>query len=271
MTTELFPAIDLLGGRCVRLSQGDYGRSTVYGDDPIAMAEGFIADGAIWVHIVDLDAAKGRGPINRSLIADVAQRCSQSNVRVQTGGGVRSARDAAELFAAGVARVVVGTAAVKNPEVVSEIAGLQAGDVAVGIDAHRKADGMWEAAVQGWTESSGVSLFDVLSAAVFNGATAVVATDISRDGMLTGPAVDLYRDLLEFRRVSSPALHVIASGGVASLADVVELASLEGLAGVIAGRAIYEGLLTVADGVTACRSGNTTKTTGPMRTMGTAE
>jgi phosphoribosylformimino-5-aminoimidazole carboxamide ribotide isomerase len=252
---ELFPAIDLLDGRCVRLSQGDYGRSTVYGDDPVAMAEAFIAAGAIWVHIVDLDAAKGLGPVNRPLIAAVAKRCGESNVRIQTGGGVRSVADAAELFDAGVSRVVIGTAAVKTPAVVAEAVALKAGEVAVGIDAHRTTDGMWEAAVQGWTESSGLDLFHVLSTAVTNGATAVVATDISRDGMLTGPAIELYRDLLAFRGSVAPSLQVVASGGLSSLADVVELADMDGLAGVIAGRAIYEGLLDVADGVAACRFG----------------
>jgi phosphoribosylformimino-5-aminoimidazole carboxamide ribotide isomerase len=257
---ELYPAIDLLDGSCVRLAQGDYGRSTVYGSDPVEVALRFIDAGTAWVHIVDLNAARGDGPVNRRLIAAVATACAERGVSVQTGGGVRSVEDAAALFDAGVRRVVVGTAAVKRPGVVAEIVALQAGAVAVGLDAHGRepVDGVpsrWDVAVQGWTESSGQDLFDVLDIAVSNGATAVVATDISRDGMLTGPAIPLYARLVDHLRADG-LCEVIASGGVSSLDDVVTLAQMPDIGGVIAGRAIYEGLLDVRAGVNVCRFGN---------------
>jgi phosphoribosylformimino-5-aminoimidazole carboxamide ribotide isomerase len=254
--TELYPAIDLLDGACVRLAQGDYERKTVYSSDPVEVVAGFIAAGASWIHIVDLNAARGQGPQNRKTIATLTEQARRADVRVQTGGGVRSSSDAAGLFDAGVARVIVGTAAVKQPQVVSDIAALNAGEVAVGIDAHLAANGVWEVAVQGWTESTGRSLFDVLGASIANGATAVIATDIARDGMLTGPATQLYLDLIAFAATSAqPGLSIIASGGISGPDDVAALANIPGLAGVIAGRAIYEGLLDVAVGVELCRRG----------------
>jgi phosphoribosylformimino-5-aminoimidazole carboxamide ribotide isomerase len=250
---ELFPAIDLRGGHAVRLAQGDYARQTTYSSDPIAVAESFVAAGARWVHVVDLDAARGDGPLNRSVIAKIAESLGRTGVKVQTGGGVRSTADALELFAAGVARVVIGTAAVRRPEIISEVVSQLPFicQVAVGLDAHLRSGGVWEVAVQGWTEATGLDLFDVLSRAETDGAHAVIATDISRDGMLTGPATELYKDLL-----ARTKLEVIASGGVATPDDVSMLAGLHGLAGVIAGRAIYEGHLDVADGVRRCHEGS---------------
>jgi phosphoribosylformimino-5-aminoimidazole carboxamide ribotide isomerase len=259
-STELYPAIDLLDGACVRLAQGDYTRKTVYSSDPVEVIEQFIDAGALWVHIVDLNAARGEGPQNRQLISTLTARAHRSSVRVETGGGVRSAADAAALFDAGVARVVVGTAAVRQPQVIDEIAALQAGDVAVGLDAHLSEAGLWQVAVQGWTESTGLSLFDVLARSLDSGASAVIATDISRDGMLTGPAIQLYVDLISFAAQSVlPSVAIIASGGISGPDDVSALAQLGGLAGVIAGRAIYEGLLDVAQGVELCRSGSKTR------------
>ncbi len=252
---ELFPAIDLLNGSFVRLAQGDYERRTVYGDDPTAIVAGFIDAGARWIHIVDLNAARGEGPVNRALIARLTAHAALSGARVQTGGGVRSAADAASLFEAGVARVVVGTAAVRNPAVIKEINELGGGAVAVGLDAHLREDSVWDVAVQGWTQSSGLRLVDVLDQAVGNGASAVVATDIARDGMLTGPSMPLYSDLLRHRTQKRMSFDVIASGGVSGPNDVAELAALEGLDGVIAGRAIYEGLLDVATAIQLCRAG----------------
>jgi phosphoribosylformimino-5-aminoimidazole carboxamide ribotide isomerase len=246
---ELYPAIDLRGGQAVRLAQGDYARQTTYSNDPVSVAESFVAAGARWIHVVDLDAARGDGPLNRAVIAAIARSVGTTGVKVQTGGGVRSTEDALELFAAGVARVVIGTAAVKRPEIISEVvAQLPVGcQVAVGLDAHLRSGGIWEVAVQGWTQDTGLDLFDVLARAEADGAEAVIATDIARDGMLTGPATDLYRDLL-----ARTKLDVIASGGVATPEDVSILAQLVGLAGVIAGRAIYEGHLDVAEGVRRC-------------------
>ena len=231
---ELYPAIDLRNGRCVRLRQGDYNDETVYGDDPVAMALSFADAGATWIHVVDLDAARSGDPSNRPVVARIA-RALDGRAQVQTGGGVRGVDDARQLADAGVARVVMGTAAVNDPSLVPDVAAVI--PVAVGLD-HR--DG--ELAVHGWTEGSGIHVWDVLGA--YPTASAFVITEIGRDGMLTGP------DLTGLRRaVESSTVPVIASGGVASLSDIAALATIEGLAGIITGKAVYEGRLTVADAV----------------------
>jgi len=230
MAVDLYPAIDLRGGRVVRLLQGDYARETVYGDDPVAVAQSFVDDGATWVHIVDLDAARSGDPINRPVIRRVADAL-RGRAAVQTGGGVRSLDDARELAAAGVARVVMGSAAVSRPELVAEVSGVV--PVAVGLD-HRAG----EIAVHGWTEGSGLRLEDALG--LFPSAAAFVITDIARDGMLAGPDVEGLADAA--RRTTTP---VIASGGVSSLDDVRRLSEIPNLAGVITGKAIYEGRFTV--------------------------
>jgi phosphoribosylformimino-5-aminoimidazole carboxamide ribotide isomerase len=229
---ELYPAIDLLGGRVVRLRNGDYEQQTVYGDDPLAVARDFAAAGVGWVHVVDLDAAKSGDPVNRPVVAAIAEAVRGLS-DVQTGGGVRTLDDVRALADAGVARVVMGSAAVADPELVVGAAGVL--PVAVGLD-HR--DG--ELAVHGWTEGSGLLLDDAY--AMFPTAAAFVITDIGRDGMLTGPDVDGLRESIA--RAGRP---VIASGGVAALADIAELALLPGLAGIITGRAVYEGRFGVAE------------------------
>ena len=233
---ELYPAIDLRGGRAVRLHQGDYARETVYGDDPVALAEGFAAAGARWIHVVDLDAARTGDPINRPVVAAIAGAVA-GRARVQTGGGVRSVEDAGALAAAGVARVVMGSAALAAPAAVAAVAGVVS--VAVGLD-HR--DG--ELSVHGWTEGSGRRLLDVLD--LFPDAAAFVVTDISRDGTLAGPDLDGLASVSAATRVP-----VIASGGVSSLQDLRALAGVAGLAGVIVGKAIYEGRFDVAAGLRA--------------------
>ena len=232
--TELFPAIDLRGGRVVRLRQGDYADETVYGDDPLAVATSFVEQGAHWVHVVDLDAARSGDPVNRPVIATIATRLA-GRARIQTGGGVRTVADARSLAEAGVARVVMGSAAVASPELVAEVSAIV--PVAVGLD-HRAG----EIAVHGWTEGSGRDLHDVVT--WFPTAAAFVVTDIARDGMLTGPDVDGLRDL-----ATRTAIPLVASGGVSSLDDVRALATIPGLHGVITGKAIYEGRFTVAEAV----------------------
>lgn len=231
---ELFPAIDLRGGRVVRLRQGDYADETVYGDDPVAVAEGFVEQGANWIHVVDLDAARSGDPINRPVIADVARRLA-GRARVQTGGGVRTVADATALADAGVARVVMGSAAVATPNLVADASRIV--PVAVGLD-HRSG----EVAVHGWTEGSGRMLDEVIG--WFPDAAAFVVTDIARDGMLSGPDVDGLADVAA--RTTVP---VIASGGVGTLDDVAALAAIPGLHGVITGKALYEGRFTVADAI----------------------
>jgi phosphoribosylformimino-5-aminoimidazole carboxamide ribotide isomerase len=229
---DLYPAIDLLGGRVVRLSQGDYTASTEYGNDPIAIARSFADDGATWIHVVDLDAARSGDPVNRPVVAAIATAVA-GRVRVQTGGGVRTLADATELAAAGVERVVMGSAAVRHPELVPAVAAVV--PVAIGLD-HRHGD----VAVHGWTESSGVTVTEALT--WFPSAAAFVITDISRDGMLTGPDIHGLR-----AAAAATYVPVIASGGVSSLDDLGALATVDGLAGVITGTAIYEGRFTVAE------------------------
>lgn len=232
MTLELYPAIDLRGGQVVRLYQGDYGCETVYGDDPVAVATAFADAGASWVHVVDLDAAKSGAPCNRPVVAQIAAALA-GRACVQTGGGVRTVGDAEALAAAGVARVVMGSAAIRDPALVEAAAAVL--PVAVGLD-HR--DG--ELAVHGWTESSGLRLLDVLDR--FPAAAAFVVTDIGRDGMLTGPDVDGLAAV-----AAATEVPVIASGGVATLDDLRALAAIPGLSGVITGKALYEGRFTVGE------------------------
>lgn len=240
---DLYPAIDLRGGRVVRLLQGDYRQETVYGDDPVAVARSFVESGARWIHIVDLDAARGGGPVNRGAVAAVAREFA-GTARIQTGGGVRTLDDARALADAGVARVVMGSAAVADPTLV--VAAADVVPVAVGLD-HRSGS----VAVSGWTEDSGVSIDEALG--WFPDASAFVITDISRDGMLNGPDVDGLR-----RAAAATPVPVIASGGVSSLDDVRALAAIPGLAGVITGKAVYEGRFTVSDALSALRHGRTT-------------
>lgn len=232
MSLDLYPAIDLRDGKVVRLLQGDYDAQTTYGDDPVAVARSFAEAGATWIHVVDLDAARSGSPVNRPVVAAIAAAVA-GRARVQTGGGVRTLGDAQLLADAGVARVVMGSAAVAQPSLVE--AASRVVPVAVGLD-HRAG----EVAVHGWTEGSGVQLADALG--WFPTAAAFVITDIARDGMLGGP--DLV-GLAEAGR--STSIPVIASGGVSSLADLRALQSVPGVDGVITGKALYEGRFTVAE------------------------
>ncbi len=229
---KLYPAIDLLDGKVVRLRQGEYNDSTVYGEDPVAVALSFVDQGASWVHMVDLNAAKSALPVNRPIISNVA-RALEKRALLQVGGGVRTVGDAEALAEAGVARVVMGSAAVAEPTLVDEVARFI--NVAVGLD-HR--EGI--AATHGWTQSSGERVIDLLQA--FPLASAFIITDISRDGMLTGPDIDGLAEA-----VRSTKIPVVASGGVGTLAHLEELAEVLGLDGVIVGKAIYESKFTVTD------------------------
>jgi phosphoribosylformimino-5-aminoimidazole carboxamide ribotide isomerase len=235
---ELYPAIDLRGGRCVRLWQGDFDKETVYGSDPVAVAERFVAAGARWLHIVDLDAARGEG----SNLETVVAIAGAVTARVQTGGGVRD--DA--LLVAGVDRVVLGSLAVANRAYAAELIAEYPGRVAIGLD-HR--DG--ELQVRGWEERGDVRLLDAVGWPEFSGAAAFIVTDIGRDGTLAGPDVDGLASVLDETDVD-----VIASGGVSSLSDLETLTSLSAgsrtLAGVIVGKALYEGEFTVEEAMAAC-------------------
>ena len=201
MTTApaLFPAIDILGGRCVRLFQGDYEQETVYGNNPAAQARAFQDAGATWVHVVDLDAARTGDPVNRQVVAEVA---AALDVPVQAGGGVRTLDDARTLFDAGVSRVVMGTAAIEDPELVDQVADL--GRVAVGLDIRGE-----EVAVRGWTEGSGLLLTDAFELFSSRWTDAFVITQIERDGTLQGPDLEGLTAAL-----ATTEIDVVASGGV---------------------------------------------------------
>ncbi|HUS61175.1 MAG TPA: 1-(5-phosphoribosyl)-5-[(5-phosphoribosylamino)methylideneamino]imidazole-4-carboxamide isomerase [Acidimicrobiales bacterium] len=242
---DLFAAIDLRDGRCVRLHQGDFAQETVYGDDPIAVAKELAAGGAAWIHVVDLDAARTGSPTNRGIVAEIARAI---DVPVQAGGGVRSAADAAAMFDAGVTRVVVGTAAMERPELVAELSVRHPGGVAVGLDARGN-----EVALHGWTKGSGRSVAEAIACFDGSGVAAFVITEISRDGTMRGPDLAGLRTALRATEVP-----VVASGGVGTLEDLRALVALDvgdrRLVGAIVGKAIYEAAFTIEEAVTACKA-----------------
>ena len=226
----LLPAIDILDGRAVRLARGDYDAVTVYHDDPATQAQLFEEDGASWIHVVDLNGAKSGNPDNIEVVRRILAR---TKLKVEVGGGVRSLEVADRLLDAGATRVILGTALVRDPDFAQ-----------AGIDA--KAG---EAAVAGWTEGSGVAAADLARRMAGLGYEHIVYTDIARDGMQTGVENSAYA-----RMAAAFGNPVIVSGGIATAADIAALAPIaDAVEGVIAGRAIYEGTLSVADGVAACQ------------------
>lgn len=240
---ELYAAIDLRGGRCVRLLQGDFERETVYRDDPVVVARELEQGGTHWVHVVDLDAARTGEQANAEVVSAIVEAVG---VPVQVGGGIRDEATADELLGAGAQRLVVGTAAFERPGFAAALAAAHPGRVAVGLDVRGG-----EVAVRGWTEGSGVELLEAVAVAGGWGVDALVVTQIVRDGTLAGP------DLAGLAAVlASTGVPVVASGGVGSLADLRALAALDvdgrRLGGVIVGRALYEGSFTVEEAVSAC-------------------
>jgi phosphoribosylformimino-5-aminoimidazole carboxamide ribotide isomerase len=247
---ELLPAIDLRGGSAVRLTQGDFGREVRYGD-PVALAASFIAAGARWIHVVDLDAARTGVPHERVALGEIVRLAADASVNVEAGGGIRTEDDAAALLGSGVARVVLGTAALEDPALAARWARRWPGRIAVGLDYRVDPDGVAEAQAQGWLAGSGRAVTDLLARWEGEPIGAVVATSVARDGMLSGPDLAGFRALL-----GATSLPVVASGGVSGAGDLAALARLEAsgraLAGVIVGKAIVEGLLTVEEGLAAC-------------------
>jgi phosphoribosylformimino-5-aminoimidazole carboxamide ribotide isomerase len=228
----LYPAIDLKEGRCVRLRQGDMAQATVFNDDPAAQAASFEADGFRWLHVVDLDGAFAGRPVNAAAVDAILARVG---FPVQLGGGIRDMRTVEGWLAKGVARVIIGTAAVRDPGFVRAAAKAFPGRVAVGIDAR---GGM--VAVEGWAETSALSALDLGRRFEDAGVAAIVYTDIARDGMLQGLDLAGTRALAE-----ALSIPVIASGGLASIADVEALLAPGNrrIAGAITGRALYDGRL----------------------------
>ena len=225
---ELYPAIDIRSGRVVRLSQGEATRQTVYGEDPAAVAEAFVAAGARWIHVVDLDRAFGAGD-NEAAVVELVRRVT-GHAAIQAGGGFRTPELVRWGLGLGLARVVVGTAAATDPDFLPGLtATVPAERLAVGVDAR---DG--KVAVRGWTETSPLTAVELARRAVGAGIRTLVYTDVARDGMLEGP------DLSGALRLQNEGAAVIVSGGVSSLADLRRAAEA-GLSGAIVGRAIYEG------------------------------
>jgi len=234
---ELWPAIDLRGGRCVRLLQGDYARETVFGEDPLAVVRQFVAAGASRLHIVDLDGAREGVPAQAALVARMVRA---AGVPCQLGGGIRSIDTVAASLEAGVERVVVGSVAIESPDLFERMTARFPGRIVLGLDAR---DG--KVAVRGWLETSGLTAIEVARRHERLPLAAVVYTDIAKDGMLSGPNVAALAAMIAATR-----LPVVASGGVANAADIREVAAL-GAAGCIVGKALYAGAVSLADAIAA--------------------
>jgi phosphoribosylanthranilate isomerase len=240
VTLTLFPAVDVADGQAVRLVQGAAGSETAYGS-PLDAAQAWQADGATWIHLVDLDAAFGRGS-NADLLADVIGRL---DVRVELSGGIRDDESLRRALGTGAARVNIGTAALENPEWCDRICGEYGDRVAIGLDVRGRT-----LAGRGWTRDGG-DLFEVLERLDKAGASRYVVTDITKDGTMRGPNLDLLREVCA--HTDAP---VIASGGVSTLDDLRALATLEpiGVEGVIAGKSLYAGAFTVAEAIAVLES-----------------
>lgn len=238
----LLPAIDILDGRAVRLARGDYAKVTVYHDDPASQAQRFEEDGAHWIHVVDLDGARDGTSGNADIIARI---CKLTSLNVEVGGGLRTLDDLRRMADAGATRMVLGTALVTSPDF-AQAAREEFGPdmLAAGVDAEGG-----DVKVEGWVQGAGISALELAARMADAGYEHLIYTDIARDGMQTGIAPAAYVEMAQ--AFGNP---VIASGGISSLADIRELAKVsDAIEGVIAGRAIYEGAFSVADGVAACQ------------------
>ncbi len=231
----IYPAIDLRGGQCVRLVQGDFEQTTVYSRNPLETAQHWAACGASWLHLVDLDGARQEGTDNRAVICDIAAALS---IPVQTGGGIRTMADIHELLSHGIARVILGTAAVENPDFAAEAVSLYGDKIAVGIDAK---DGY--AAVSGWEAVSQWRAVDLALTLKKSGIRHIIYTDIATDGMLSGPNITAMREMTE-----QFGEGIIASGGVGSIDDLKALIPT-GVSGAIVGKALYTGRVDLCEAV----------------------
>lgn len=239
---EIWPAIDLRGGNCVRLRQGDYAQETVFGDDPAAVARRWESEGARQIHLVDLDGARDGLLVNGQAIRAIVSAVS---VPCQLGGGVRNESTIRELLALGLSRLVVGTQALRQPDWFRGMCRAFPGRLALGIDARGG-----RVATQGWLEVSDVAATDLAREFAGEPIAAIIYTDIARDGMMAGPNLEAMQEM-----AGATEIPVLASGGVTVAEDVAHLAS-RGLAGCIVGRTLYEGRLTLAAALAAAQSGN---------------
>jgi phosphoribosylformimino-5-aminoimidazole carboxamide ribotide isomerase len=239
---QVWPAIDLRGGKCVRLRQGDYQQETVFADDPAAVARRFANDGARHLHIVDLEGAREGLPVN---LPSVQEILAAVDIECELGGGIRDEQSVRELLEFGLSRLVIGTSALVNPEWFRSACRQYPGKLVLGIDAR---NGL--AATDGWLNTSEVTAIDLARQFAGEPLAAIIYTDIASDGMMGGPNVAAMAEMQSAVNVA-----VIASGGVTTVEDVARLADA-GLAGCIIGRALYEGTLTLADAIKVAESGN---------------
>jgi phosphoribosylformimino-5-aminoimidazole carboxamide ribotide isomerase len=235
----LYPAIDIRGGKCVRLTQGRYDEMTVFNDDPKAVAQQFLKDGAKYIHIVDLDAARGESG-NRHIISRIAKSV---DMPVQTGGGIRTMDDINAVLESGVTRVILGTAAVKNPDLVSKAVKKYGSRIAVGIDAK---DGF--VAIEGWEKVSKFKAIEFAQSMESLGVKTIIYTDIATDGMMAGPNTKAMEEML-----NEVGMEVIASGGVSAIKDLIGLKQL-GVHGAIVGKAIYTGAINLKEALQSLKS-----------------
>jgi phosphoribosylformimino-5-aminoimidazole carboxamide ribotide isomerase len=241
---EVIPAIDILDGKCVRLYQGDYQQSQVFNDNPATVAREWVNQGATRLHLVDLDGAKEGKSVNLSTIETIINDIA---IPVQVGGGLRDLDTVSNLLKIGVEKAILGTVAVENPELVGELCQRFPGQIIVGIDARNG-----KVATRGWLETSEVDAIALSQDMAKKGASAIIYTDIHRDGTLTGPNLPALRELAE-----SVEITVIASGGISSLTDLLSLLALEplGVSGVIVGRALYTGAVNLSEAIKAIGPG----------------
>jgi phosphoribosylformimino-5-aminoimidazole carboxamide ribotide isomerase len=232
---QLIPAIDIINGQCVRLTQGDYAQKKVYSSDPLEVAKAFEGAGIQRLHVVDLDGAKAKTIINAAVLEHIAKG---TNLHIDFGGGVQSDEMVDLAFSAGAAQITAGSIAVRNPELVKAwFAKYGADRIILGADAQHE-----QIAVAGWQENSEISIYDFLADYEKAGARYVISTDVAKDGLLQGPSFPLYEKI----QTKTPSLHVIASGGVASLQDLEDLRAMK-LFGVIVGKAFYEGRISLEE------------------------
>lgn len=238
----LYPAIDLINGKCVRLSQGDFARVTHYETNPLEVARGYQSAGSTCIHIVDLDGARAGMPKQAELIGGIAKA---TGLKVQSGGGIRTVRDAETVLDAGVSRLVIGSLAVKQPAVTREIYRACGPDrFTLAVDVNLDGSGTPMVATEGWRESGVMSLWAMLETYAALGLKRLLCTDIGRDGMMTGPNLTLYKEV----HARYPELELQASGGVSSLEDLRQLKAA-GIPGVIIGKALFEGKFTLSEAI----------------------
>ncbi len=239
----IFPAMDLMDGGCVRLLKGNFNARTNYAADPVEVAQGYAAAGAEWMHIVDLDGAKNGHAEQSDLILKIA---NSADIKVQTGGGLRDLSQIKRLLDGGVERVVIGSLAVTNPQMVKHwLREVGADAICLALDVNQGEDGEFRPATKGWTEASKKTLWDVLGDFLGSGLKTILVTDIGRDGMQTGGNIDLYKRI----QTEFPTLDLISSGGVGTLDHVRDLKAIAPY-GIIIGKALYEGAFTLPEAIT---------------------